>query len=120
MADSPHVFLMEDDPALRLALRDYLTIMGFRVTTAPDAESEVPVDIVISDYRIPGGRTGADVIAEQRARAGRDIPAILLTGDVSGEAAQAVEGHSRTKMLLKPVRMDVLVNEICALLNAAA
>ena len=40
-------------------------------------------DIVIADYNLPGGLTGLQTIAELRRALHREIPAIILTGDIS-------------------------------------
>lgn len=117
-APGARVLLIEDDPALTLAVRDYLAFAGFRVTTAVDAEADPDVDVIVSDYRLPKGATGTDAIASLRARAARDIPAIVLTGDIRGDAARDAGRMKMVKLVLKPVRMDVLAREIGALLNA--
>jgi DNA-binding response OmpR family regulator len=114
----PRVLLIEDDPALTRALHDYLSYSGFRVTTALNADADADVDVIISDYRLPGSLTGTEAIAALRARAGRETPAILLTGDIRGDATHAAAQMNAVKLMLKPVRMEALVNEIRALLTA--
>jgi two-component system, sensor histidine kinase len=114
----PHVLLIEDDPALRLAFRDFLIHSGFQVTASAADEVVPDVDIVVCDYRLPGGKRGTELIESVRARAARPIPAIVVTGDIGPQAARDTAALGNTKLLLKPVRMDVLVAEIRSLLNA--
>ena len=39
------------------------------------------LELILTDYRLPGNKTGLDVVAELRRMSGRQIPALLLTGD---------------------------------------
>jgi len=115
----PHVLLIEDDQALRLAFRDLLIHSGFQVTASASDEDVVDIDIVVCDYRLAGNRKGTVLIEEIRARMSKPIPAIVVTGDFGAQAARDTAALGRAKLLLKPVPMDVLVAEIRALLNAA-
>jgi signal transduction histidine kinase/CheY-like chemotaxis protein len=64
-------------------------------------------DMIIADYRLAGGRTGAHVIDELRRELDPEIPAILLTGSTTPEC---VEEASRfgCSLLLKPADPDML------------
>ena len=114
----PHVLLIEDDPALRLAFRDFLIRSGFEVTAVAADETVRDVDIVVCDYRLPGGKRGTELVQSVRGRAARPIPAIVVTGDSGQQAASDAAALGNARLLLKPVRMDVLVAEIRSLLNA--
>jgi DNA-binding NarL/FixJ family response regulator len=114
----PHVLLIEDDPALRLAFRDFLIHSGFQVTAITADEAAPDGDIVVCDYRLPGGKKGTEVIEMIRARLAQPIPAIVVTGDLGAQAARDAAALGNAKLLLKPVAMDVLVAEIRSLLNA--
>jgi CheY-like chemotaxis protein len=39
--------------------------------------------MLISDYRLRSNSTGAQAIAALRQQAGRDLPALLVTGDTA-------------------------------------
>ncbi|MDP6427838.1 MAG: response regulator [Rhodospirillales bacterium] len=125
----PHILAIEDDAMLLRALVDYLEYTGFKVTqclyTGADAldiggihAAGAPLDIILSDFRLPGDNSGIDVIKAVREEFGRDIPAILFTGDITRETAASTNGIETAKLLLKPVRMQTLVEEIQALLGA--
>ena len=60
-------------------------------------------DLLIVDYRLPGGTTGLDVLADVRAAcAGRTVPAIVVTGStMAGHEAHAAEHDYH--VLIKPV-----------------
>ena len=42
-------------------------------------------DVVISDYRLRGQRTGAQAIGELRKLLGAPVPALIITGDTAPE-----------------------------------
>ena len=83
--DSTHTKLLvvDDDPALRQLLADYLNRHGYDTLLAPDA-SDLPAriaryspDLLVLDRMLPGG-DGADACRRLREQ-GEDIPVILLT-----------------------------------------
>jgi CheY-like chemotaxis protein len=61
-------------------------------------------DVIVSDYRLAGGATGAEAVAAIRGRYGENIPVMLITGDSSPERLRETQ---RTAHLLqhKPVRL---------------
>jgi len=61
------------------------------------------VDLVLSDLHLGGGPDGVEVIANVRRLCGRDIPAILVTGDTAhGQEPQVLGGSD--PVLFKPVQ----------------
>lgn len=83
--DNHHTKLLvvDDDPALRQLLADYLNRHGYDTLLAPDA-SDLPSritryapDLLVLDRMLPGG-DGADACRRLREQ-GEDIPVILLT-----------------------------------------
>lgn len=59
-------------------------------------------DLLISDYRLRGGRTGLLAVQHIRQALGRQIPAILVTGDTAPD--RLIEAHaSGLELLHKPV-----------------
>jgi CheY-like chemotaxis protein len=51
------------------------------------------LDILLVDYRLRGGSTGREAINDIRQHVGKNIPAIIITGDTSADRileAQAV------------------------------
>lgn len=87
------VFLIEDDPDVRRACGQSLSIAGLLVRSFHDAESalaaltdEMP-GMVVSDLRLPG-RDGLSLLRELRQR-DRELPVVLITGH--GDVAVAVQ-----------------------------
>jgi DNA-binding response OmpR family regulator len=59
--------------------------------------------LVVADYRLRHGATGAEAVTSLRSRFGANLPALLITGDTAPE--RLVEaGRSGLHMLHKPVR----------------
>ena len=90
MAQARSVIVVEDDPALLTVLDMLLQDNGWHVIAAActaDALSLLNTaqhapDVILTDYRLQGGALGTAAITAIRARFGRAIPAIILTGDV--------------------------------------
>ncbi len=83
--ETPHTKLLvvDDDPALRQLLADYLNRHGYDTLLAPDASdlaariTRYAPDLLVLDRMLPGG-DGADACRRLREQ-GEDIPVILLT-----------------------------------------
>ena len=79
------VLVVEDDPGIAELERSRLEEAGYSVVlaaTADEALVEVgkgAIDLVLLDYRLPGGTDGLDFYARAKA-AGYDLPVILVTG----------------------------------------
>jgi CheY-like chemotaxis protein len=71
---------------------------------------ERPPDLILSDYRLPEGRTGGDVIRAVRAQFEEELPALILTGDAVPAEERAALGA--VKVLRKPVSPETLLAEI--------
>lgn len=89
-AEQPlRVLVLDDDHLVRQAMGDLLGGWGYQVSLAESFDEALsvgmqsPPDLVIADYRLPGGATGADAIEALRKLAGRAIPALVITGDTA-------------------------------------
>jgi DNA-binding response OmpR family regulator len=67
-------------------------------------------DLLITDYHLRDGVTGADVIRSVRKQVSDTIPVILISGDTSD--AVIVKDLEGTSFLTKPVDTDQLLDEI--------
>jgi two-component system OmpR family response regulator len=81
---SAHILAVDDDPAIRQLIADYLHEQGFRVTSLasgrqiPDVMEREAVDLLVLDLRLPG-EDGMD-IARKLREAFPGLPIIMLTG----------------------------------------
>ncbi len=122
--DGLSVLLIEDDAAVANAMHLLFTQAGSRIHTAKTGEEaltllaqlDAPPDLLISDYRLPGGSTGIDVILELRKAVGATLPALILTGDTSAELEENATGLG-CRVLHKPIASDALFSEIQDLLR---
>jgi len=82
-AGQPHILAVDDDPAMRKLIGDYLAENGLRVTTVLDGQSMTEalkretVDLVLLDLRLQS-EDGMTLMRELRAAS--TIPIIILTG----------------------------------------
>ena len=124
------IVVVEDEPAVRAGLQALLTgwgaglvvfdsvaaVAAWAASTDPDSTRP---DLFIVDYRLEEGRDGLEALALLRARFGRAVPAIMVTGStLSGfeKEAQANDFH----LLVKPVLPNKLRAMIAFKLGATA
>jgi two-component system CheB/CheR fusion protein len=113
------ILVVEDDPPVREMLALLLQSEGHRTTTAEDGRTALELatrgairpDLVIADYNLPKGMNGLQVVAGLRETLGHEIPAVILTGDISTDALREIAqgGHLH---LNKPVRAKELTDLI--------
>jgi DNA-binding response OmpR family regulator len=90
---TPHVLVVDDDPAIRSLLKDYLGGQGLRVSAVASGREmnelleREAIDLVLLDLRLPG-EDGLQIARELRERA--TLPIVLLTGQ--NEEADRVMG----------------------------
>jgi len=120
------ILIIDDDPIVRNMVKMLLDQEGHRTTVAGDVATALDIartnaadlDLVIADYNLSCGASGLDAIASVRRQLGRDIPAIVLTGDIATITLRAVadQGHIQ---LNKPVKSQQLISLIQDLLVKA-
>jgi len=85
------ILVVEDDPSVREMLALLLEGEGHRTTTADDgrealdlaARRAIRPDLVVADYNLPKGLNGLQVVDGLRETLGHEIPAVILTGNIS-------------------------------------
>jgi two-component system, chemotaxis family, CheB/CheR fusion protein len=85
------VLIVEDDPATRESLEILMREDGYATASASDGDEAIRIladrgirpDIVIIDNNLPRGQTGLQVMALLRDLIGLELPALVLTGDIS-------------------------------------
>jgi two-component system CheB/CheR fusion protein len=120
------LLIIEDDPMLLDLLALLFQDEGHQVATAQDgrqalalaATGELRPDIILADYNLPGGMNGLQAITRLRETLHRDIPAVIMTGDISTATSQAI-APTNCIQLNKPVKSDDLSSLIQQLLAAA-
>ena len=109
----PAVLIVDDDSSvvrmLEMGLADeYEIIPVFDPTQAINVFSETPIDIVVSDIKMPG-LSGFDILRSVKA-ANPLVEVILLTGELPDKSRPAVNAlqSGAHDYLVKPVSMRVL------------
>ena len=106
------ILCLDDEPAIGLILQDTLeraghqTVSAHNVPQALQALAHGTVDLIISDYRMPG-LTGLEFLALLRQE-GYETPLIMLTGYGSIEHAVAAIKAGAIDYITKPVRPEQL------------
>lgn len=116
VARSNRILLIEDEPAVAAFLRRALEQRGYEVAASASAAEGLQMlalgDFrgVISDFRTPGGITGADVhgwLVRHRPELASHI--IFITGDMANaETAELLE-QTGTPFVEKPFRVHQLM-----------
>lgn len=108
-----HILLVEDDPAIRRGVKEYLLASGFEVSEADSCASAQlafqggRVDVAVMDYHLPDGNAIHLVTAFKGID--RDVPIVVLTAHGSIELAVRTIQAGAEQFLTKPVDLAALV-----------
>ncbi len=118
------ILVVEDDEDVRAYSVESLRLLGYRVIEAPDGPTALrlleleTVDLIFTDVVLPGGMTGADVVARARQMV-PNIPALFTTG----YARNAIVHYGRldrgVHLLTKPFSFDGLAAKMREVLGHA-
>jgi two-component system, sensor histidine kinase len=102
------VAVVDDDPAVVAAMCALFASWGAEVVGGANAKSllgalaGVVPDLIVADLRLADGGSGIAAIAEIRRACGRDMPALIVSGDTSEIAAAEARAAGITR-LAKPL-----------------
>lgn len=111
------ILLVDDEPVVRMTVGDMLKRSGYGVLLAEDGHAAIAVlqacedvDLVITDYRMPGmdGLTLVRRIKEKRP----DLPVVILTGHGDLESYLCATGLGVLRYIGKPVGMRELLQTV--------
>ena len=113
------ILVVDDDAEILSAIRDLLSGYGFSVTVAASFETALtvaaaavrPLRTLIADYNLPSQQTGLDVALALQAKTPCPMGVIILTGDISVTASQAIHRAGYVQ-ITKPVKAAVLKEAI--------
>ena len=117
------ILIIEDDPEVCELLELLLKDKSYRIAAAPDggaaldlvARGTIRPDLILSDYNLPNGMNGLEVVARLRDKLHRHVPVIILTGDISTDALRDISLRDCVQ-LNKPVKPRELTQAIQRLL----
>jgi DNA-binding NtrC family response regulator len=117
------VLVVEDEAFLREVIAEYLQEAGYAVHTVGDGDaglevlqSDAPVDVLVSDVRLPGISGYELATAGQALRP--DLKMVLMTG-YAPSLPPALKPFVY-RVLQKPFRIDSLAGVIAAAMDGAA
>jgi signal transduction histidine kinase len=116
-----YVLYVEDDALVRkatVALLEANGILHEAYASYADFAAALPAlertpDLLITDYRLPGGRTARDVVKAAKAAFDAPLPLLVVTGEMGPIGRGRWIGSGR--VLRKPVAPEALLAEISAL-----
>ncbi|MDB5874409.1 MAG: hypothetical protein JWQ07_3851 [Ramlibacter sp.] len=113
------VLVIDDDPQITQAMQGLLREWGYdtiiagsieaAVAAASQAEGNRGIGLILSDYQLAGGASGIEAIRAIEQQTGRAVPAILVTGDTSANAADEAR-RGGYPLLHKPVDPAALLD----------
>ncbi|MDQ3888363.1 MAG: response regulator [Thermoproteota archaeon] len=115
------ILVVDDEPDILLGLNALLRGQSHTVKTFDNSSealkhltsSEVtPYDLVITDYRMPGGTSGLDLANQVKEHTKRKTKVFLMTGfDVSSlrEFSEALTSEIVDEIIQKPIPNDRLI-----------
>jgi FixJ family two-component response regulator len=110
---SPLIAVIDDNPAIREALEDLLSSLGYRALPFASAEDflassgRADVACMVVDVRM-GGMTGLELLARLNAQ-GPHSPMIFMTSDADGVTQSNALAGGALAYLEKPVDAEVLI-----------
>ena len=116
------ILVIDDEAPIREGINAVLQDWGCDAVLAESAENALQLlhnsqqrpDLIIADYRLREGKTGAQAIRQISERLGRDIPAILVTGDTAPERLREAQasGYHLLHKPVSPVTMRSLISSL--------
>jgi signal transduction histidine kinase/CheY-like chemotaxis protein len=121
------VLVIDDDQLSRDAMASLLTSWGCIVhpsdaVNIPETEKGAAnVDIIVSDFRLPGDANGIALIRHLRLLRGEETPACLVSGDTDAEliAAAVAANLPLLHKPVRPARFHALVKQLIRLKGSA-
>jgi two-component system response regulator AtoC len=117
------VLVIDDDPAMRTVLRDFLERDGHRVLEAANGSDGIvlvqseQIDVVILDKEMPG-ISGLDLLA-MLGRRYPSIPVILITAFGGPHVAEEARQRGALLYVEKPFRVATIVQTVQRLMQRA-
>lgn len=122
---SATVLVVDDEPTVRMLVMDVLEDLGFSAIEAGDSltglkllQSDVPIDLLITDVGLPGGMNGrqlADAARESRPH----LPILFITGYAEISVLRNDQLDPGMSVMTKPFLIEVIKTRIQSLLDKA-
>jgi len=117
--ERPKILLIEDNRLLRWWMTKSLTQEGFLVVAPPTVDEALrlgtayPFDVLVSDWRLPDGHDGMEVLTAVR-RAFPRIASILISAEADAELTERALDAGFDRVMQKPLEVSEIVGAIQA------
>ncbi len=107
-----NVLIVDDDSDIRNTIKDFVNMAGYNSSTASSAEEALeflksnPVEIVITDIRLPG-KDGLELTTAIKEK--YDLDVIVMTGFIGDYSYENVINKGASDLVFKPVRYQELL-----------
>jgi PAS domain S-box-containing protein len=121
-----NVLVIEDETSVRGAVVRFLKLKGIAASVVATGDEALTLidqqrfrpDLVLSDYNLRGSANGVESIKALRTALGRNVPAIVMTGDIRSKTVEAIAAAHDIPVLIKPFFADELLQQIYQLHRA--
>ncbi|MFM9940781.1 MAG: chemotaxis protein CheB [Hyphomicrobiaceae bacterium] len=118
------ILVVEDDPDVRDLLVQFLEGEGYRAAAAAHGlaaleliqQQALQPDLILADYNLPSNMTGLQLAERLREQCHRQLPVIILTGDISTDTLKEIARQGCVH-LNKPVKLKEMTQTIERLLS---
>ena len=119
------IALVEDNRLVREAIETALSEAGHQLVSAASGDELLAAlgasapDALVSDYRLARGSTGFEVVSALRAKFGREVPAVIISGDTDPALLRDMALHGIV-VLHKPLDLDQLQAQLAEVISPVA
>lgn len=121
MPEQFHILVAEDEVLAAMALEDFLSFKGFRVTVAANGVEAIrhherdPADALVTDLRMPK-MDGQTLIREIRQR-GATFPVVVMTGYLGQDSDLTSDRWKPLEIFSKPVNPRTICESLQRMLG---
>ena len=117
------VLVVEDEPAVRMIVREVLSDLDYTVLDASDGrsglnivESGVRIDLLLTDVGLPGGMNGRQLADAARQRR-PDLKVLFITGYAETVVIGTSQMEEGMQVMTKPFAVDVLAARVQGMIS---
>ena len=118
------VLIVDDEPLIRMLVREVVEELGYAPLEAGDAasalvmlRSETRVDLLIADLGLPGGMNGRQM-AESALQSRPELKVLFITGYIDHPALSPASLTANMQVMMKPFSIDGLGNMLRSMITS--
>jgi CheY-like chemotaxis protein len=117
------VLVVEDEPDVRMVVRDVLSDLGYAVLEAESgpaglaiADSGVRIDLLLTDVGLPGGMNGRQ-LADAARQPSPDLKVLFITGYADAMSVGSGRLEQGMQVMIKPFALEALAARVQEIMN---